>query len=390
MDRREDGCVNVLYVDPFSGISGDMLMGALIDLGAPTQELVSTVKAISQDADLEIRDEERCTIRGNRVIVHLPKGEECKERGFKDFLLILEGCLTLDPWVKERAIQVLRILFEAEARVHGQEVERLHLHELGSLDTLIDIVGALVLVRTLGIEKIYSGPLPISRGWIETAHGKMPCPAPAVAVMAEGLPVYGVETPYELVTPTGIALLRSLAQGFGEFPEMVVRRVGHGVGAREVGVYPNLLRLWLGRDRRQTHAQVMEITTVIDDMPGEILSFVQGVLLKEGALDCYIIPVIMKKGRPGVELHVISPVGHEARLMEIVLRETTTIGVRVRPAERVCVPRERTHIETPWGRIDAKRVEIFGRERTYPEYESARRLAEEGSIPLIEIYRSVK
>ena len=381
--------MKILYLEPFSGISGDMFMGALLDLGASIQGLISFVMSISEGTELQIREEERASIRGKRVIVKIPKREPGK-RGFEDFLGILNRCPTLDTWVREQAIEVLKMLFKAEGRVHDRKWDTLHLHELGSLDTLIDIIGTLFLLRSLEIEEVYSAPLPISRGVIETAHGKMPSPAPAVAVMAEGLPVYGVDTPFELVTPTGIALLKSLARGFGEFPEMVVKRVGHGVGSRDLGERPNLLRGWMGEKRKETHSRVTEIITVMDDITGEIMAHVQEILLEAGALDCYVIPVIMKKGRPGVELHVISPIGHEARFLELIFRETSTIGARLRYQERVCIPRENTELETPWGRLVGKKVEIFGRERVYPEYESAKGLSRKGPVPLIEIYRVVK
>jgi len=379
-----------LYVDAFSGVSGDMLIGALLDAGAPLNALETAFNAMGLDVEVSVKHVKRHGISAKKVYFSLKKIWN-PPRLWEDFKRLIRGS-TLGPTIQSHTLAILERLFKIEAKVHDKVMEECFLHELGSYDTILDIVGTLVLLDSLGIEEVISSPIPCPRGFIKgVSHGVLPIPAPAVARLMTGVPAYGIELDVELVTPTGLAILKHISSSYGPFPEMVVQSVGYGAGEMEIDQQPNLLRIWLGElaSERGTN-QVTEIITVVDDASGEILAHAQNTLLDQGAMDAYIIPAIMKKGRPGFELHVLAPVGQEARLLEILFKETSTIGARLSKVERVCLKRRSATRSTPWGTVKVKEVEIFGEKRIYPEYEAALKVSKDAVVPLIEIYRAVE
>lgn len=393
MDRKEGKPVSLskrcIYIDAFSGISGDMLIAGLLGIGARVDTLRAAFDAMAINAEIHLMQATRCGISARRVVFHVEKEWEVPRR-LCDFLQVIQRS-RLPRHIQEGTRAILTALFEAEARAHGVSIEEVHLHELGSYDTLLDIVGVLAILDSLEIEAVYSSPIPVPRGLMEGSHGPLPIPAPAVAHLMTDVRAYGVEIDAELVTPTGIAIVKHLANSFGPFPDMVVRSVGYGAGARDLVELPNMVRIWFGEQGTGgPNNQVTELVTVVDDLSGEILGHAQKVLLEKGALDCYITPVVMKKGRPGYELHVLSPLGEEERLLRTIFMETSTIGVRLKRTQRVCLPREASTRKTPWGTVKVKEVEIPGRRRAYTEYESAARVSEEKGVPLIEIYRAVE
>ena len=392
-----------------------MFLGALLDAGAPLDALEAALRSMRIDAGVAVHHVARQGIAGIKVSFHLDN--DCDPpRRFNDFKLLLERS-RLPQRIQGQALTILKRLFEAEARVHvvnggrkttGRAYEEVCLHELGSYDTLLDVVGVLVLMEALGIEAVFASPLPVPRGMISASHGTLPVPAPAVALLMEGVPAYGVDLDQELVTPTGLAILRHLTRSFGPFPDMVVRTVGYGAGERDVEDRPNMLRIWLGElVEQEAGNQVTEIVTVIDDLSGELLAHAQKILFEKGAVDVYITPVIMKKGRPGFELHVLAPPGQEERLVKVIFNETSTLGVRFRRVERICLPRGPVFQpvgpfltrdtcpagpgrNTSLGDVRVKEAAIFGKKRRYVEYEDAAKLSEKTGVPLIDIYRALE
>jgi len=381
--------MKILYCDAFSGVSGDMLLGGLLDLGVPLNKLQNAIDSLGLGVELKAEIVKRCGLRGISVTVIEHEKTPPPIRDMNAFCQILDMA-NLSNDIKKKTLGVLQLLFHAEARVHGISVEKVRLHELGSIDTLIDIVGTVYCLDFLDIETIYSSSIPISSGWVNTHHGPMPVPAPAVSILMEGLPVHPTDVKLELVTPTGLALLKYFSKEFGSFPQMNVEKTGFGAGSRDIQDHPNLLRLWLGHsDQTGTH-EVIELVTVIDDIPLEIIPHTIEKLLSKGALDAYMCPTYMKKGRPGVELKILSPIGLEHELMAVLFYETTTTGIRVEKRHRVTLPRRHTIVETPWGPIAAKEVTINNEKRAYPEFEDAKRVSVEIGIPLIEIYNFFK
>ncbi len=270
-------------------------------------------------------------------------------------------------------------------------MEQVHFHEIGAVDTLVDIVGFLHGLQDLGIRRLYSSPLPLGRGLVSCAHGRLPLPAPAVCELLKGIPVYGSQDEEELLTPTAAALITSLADGYGALPPMTINATGYGAGRRESGGdTANLLRIFIGRSRQAAEEQVVEIIeTNIDDMSPEIYPHLYDRLFAHGALDINLIPSQMKKGRPGFILQVISPPLKADMIKECILTETTAIGLRFHGASRLTLSRETITVSTPWGEVSAKRVLTPKGLRVYPEHEECRRLAMATGIPLIEIHRAV-
>ncbi|NDY41794.1 nickel pincer cofactor biosynthesis protein LarC, partial [Dissulfurirhabdus thermomarina] len=293
--------------------------------------------------------------------------------------------------VQERAAAVVEDLARAEAEVHGCTTAEVHLHEVGTVDTLVDVAGTILGLHELGVARLVASPLPVGRGWTEGAHGRLPLPAPATARLLEGVPVYGVPESFELVTPTGAALVRRLADGFGDMPPLRVSGVGYGAGDHPRASGPNLLRLWLGEpEGGWTADRVLEIETWIDDMNPEFYPPLVEALLAEGALDVSLVPVHMKKNRPGTAVTVVAPPGLEARVCARLFRDTTTAGVRIRECRRRLLPRRTGRVPTPWGPVGAKLVERPGRgAELAPEFEACKKVAEAAGVSVREVAQAV-
>lgn len=382
---------NLAYLDCFSGISGDMLLGALLDAGVPEAHLRRVLDGLHLEGwSLAV---EQTTVHGFaatrvRVADHSP-GHHHQHRHLGEITALL-GRAALPEAVRERALATFTRLAEAEASVHGTRVESIHFHEVGAVDALIDIVGVIAGFAWLGARLVCS-PLPMNRGWVRCAHGEIPLPGPAVCRLLTGVPVYGLELEMELVTPTGAALVRELVEDFGPLPPMVLDRTGYGAGSQpRPDGRANLLRLQLGSAVMVTEAQEVEVVeTHVDDMNPEFWPYVSERLLAAGALDVALIPLEMKKGRPGMLLRVIAEPLRRPAVTDVLFSETTAIGLRMRREARITLPRETVRVATCWGELPAKRILSPVGAKIVPEYEVCRRVALEHQVPLAEVYAAI-
>lgn len=383
------------YLDCFSGVSGDMLLGALLDVGLPEAHLRAVVSALQLDGvTLEIS---RPVVQGfaaTRAQVHVPYHDHDHHhahRHLAEITALLERA-DLEPAVRARALAVFTRLAEAEASVHGTTPDRIHFHEVGADDALVDIVGTVAGLAWLRVDRLVCSPLPLTSGWVACAHGEVPLPAPAVCRLLAGVPVYGEDLRQELVTPTGAALVRELAAGFGPLPPLRLESTGYGAGTRERSDgRPNLLRLLLGESLEAAEAQRVEVLeTHLDDWNPEFWPYLSGRLMAAGALDVCLVPMHMKKGRPGFLLRVLAAPAAAQHLIEMVFSETTAIGLRRRSEERVTLPRATVTVATPWGELAAKRVLTPSGAVLAPEYEACRALAERHGVPLQAVYDAVR
>ena len=383
------------YLDCFSGISGDMLLGALVDAGLPPDDLRSELAKLPLAGyRIDVAKAQRAGLAATRVTVALEEAAQPSEtphRRLPDIVALIEES-ALPPGDRERGVAVFRRLAEAEAKVHGIEPEAVAFHEVGAVDAIVDVLGAVVGLRLLGIETLYCSPLPAGGGWANSEHGRLPVPAPAtLALLAQaGAPLAaGPDPMMELVTPTGAAIVAALARF--ERPAMTVRAVGYGAGARELEDRPNVLRLWLGEPLVARPATMLLIETNIDDMNPEIYGYAQERLFEAGAADVWLTPIQMKKNRPGVLLSALCPIEREDAVVAVFLRETSTLGVRVREVARHEAERETLEFESSLGPAAAKVKRLPGRTPTVaPEYEPCARLAREHGLPLAEVYRIVQ
>lgn len=374
----------IAYFDCFAGISGDMILGALLDIGLPRKDLVAMLgKLPLKGYGLEARRVKRGSLRGTKMTVRLDKGAGKRIRGLDDILHIL-GRSSLPGPVLSGAEGVFRLLARAESRVHGSVPTEAHFHEVGAVDSIVDIVGSLAGLHLLGIEEVYASALPWNSGIVECAHGKLPVPAPAVAELMKGIPVYPHHILGELVTPTGVAILKSRASEFGYLPPMRVSGVGYGAGGDRFRGFPNLLRLVVGEASGETAGEsVTVVETEVDDMSPELLAYLTGRLLEEGVLDVYTTPVVMKKGRQGQLLTVLCSPEMAPAVTELILRESTTLGVRFHEEKRVAVSRSVMKVVTPYGRVRVKAARRPGAEIALsPEYDDCVGAARKRGVPL--------
>jgi uncharacterized protein (TIGR00299 family) protein len=377
------------YADCFSGVSGDMFLGALLDAGVELDYLQAELEKLAPGAmHLQSFKRQEHAISATRLEIKALEPET--NRNWHEIRrLIAESCL--QEAVKEKSLQVFSCLAEAEARIHNCRTDEVHFHEVGGLDSIIDIVGSVIGLYSLGVERIITSPLPMPRGWIRCEHGLLPLPAPAVCEILQGVPVYGVHTDQELVTPTGAALVKSLSREFGDFPAMKIKQTGYGAGSRRLsGDAPNLFRLVIGHELRVAELQEVEITeTNLDDWSPESYPYLCEQMFSLGALDVCLIPVHMKKGRPGFLLQVITDPARALPIKNHIFTETSSIGLRFRREKRMTLPREAGTVQTIWGPVQVKRVETQGGPVLYPEYEDCCRLARENKLPLTRVYGAV-
>jgi uncharacterized protein (TIGR00299 family) protein len=366
-----------------------MFLGALIDAGLGLEELQAELgKLRLEEFTLQSFKQQDHAISATRLEIQTDKSDGA--RTWKDIRALIEHS-ELHGAIKEKSLRVFTCLAEAEAKIHGCPADAVHFHEIGGLDSIIDILGSVIGLHTLGIEQLITSPLPMPRGWIRCAHGLLPLPAPAVCEILKDVPVYGVTIDQELVTPTGAALVKSLSSGFGDFPAMKILQTGYGAGSRKLdGDRPNLFRLIIGHARQVPESQEVEIIeTNLDDWSPECYPHLCQQLFSLGALDVSLTPIHMKKGRPGFMLQVITAPGRSLKIKHTILSETTAIGLRFRHEKRMTLPRKTGSVKTPWGPVQAKRVETPAGSVLYPEYEDCRRLALENQIPLKDVYAAV-
>jgi uncharacterized protein (TIGR00299 family) protein len=378
--------VKLAYFDCFSGASGDMCLGALLGAGWPTAELEALPARLGLDG---VRIAVGSVRRGPFAAVKVDVAVDTPQphRHPRGVAALLDAA-DLAPAVRERSQAVFRRLAEAEAAVHGTTVERVHLHEVGAADALVDVVGTVAGLAFLGVGQVYASRLPLGGGSVASAHGRIPVPAPATALLLRGAPVAVDEVEAELVTPTGAALLATLVTRWGDPPPFRLERVGAGAGSRDLAGRPNLLRVLVGEteDVPGTRRRVAVLETALDDDNPQFVAAVLPRLLAAGALDAMLVPSVMKKGRPGLWVVVVAEPADAERLAHLLLAETTTLGVRVRLEERYELERQAVEVETPYGRVALKVARLpDGGRRAVVEFESVRAAAERSGRPLREV-----
>ncbi len=381
--------MKIAYADCFSGVSGDMFLGALIDAGVDVDFLHRELAGLGlADIDLHIAKSAQPSLQA--VKVEVVTGEIQPHRTWKDIRRLLDNS-SLNKTYKEKSLLVFAELARAEAKIHGCDVDDIHFHEVGAVDAIVDIVGSVAGLAYLGIERLFCSPLPMPRGWVACGHGVLPVPAPAVCEILKGVPVYGVEVDQELVTPTGAALVKVLSAEFGQFPSMAIAEVGYGAGSRELpDQRPNMLRLVIGEARVTAEEQEVEvIETHIDDWSPEGFPYLVERLYAQGALDVVAAPLLMKKGRPGFLLRVVTGRETAWEIKRLILSETTAIGLRYHTEKRWTLPRQQGVVKTRFGMVRAKKIETPAGTVLSPEYEDCRRKASEQGVPLKEVYASV-
>jgi hypothetical protein len=448
--------MRIAYLDCFSGISGDMFLGALVDAGVPLDVLAETVSALNVGARLEARKVVRGGITGTKVDVlttessagdpgashphthshphahdhghdhdhthehdhahdhghdhahthehsHEPAHDDAQEhphehhRSLTTILGIIDKA-ALDDAVKANASRAFQLLGEAEAAVHSIPIEQVHFHEVGAVDTIVDIVCAAAGAAHLGVERWIASPLNVGSGTVECAHGTLPVPAPATVRLLGGAPVYAAGQPMERVTPTGAAILRMLHVEYGILPPMRIQSSGYGAGGRDTPGQPNLLRILVGEAETPDAGPGLDgaaeaiaiLETVIDDSTPQLLAYVSELLLEAGAWDVYRIPVQMKKGRTGVQLTVLCAPERLGGLREILFRETTTIGAHWRVESKIALRREFTEVDTQWGKVRMKVARAASGEvlNASPEYEDCRRIAAQFKVALKQVMQA--
>ncbi len=383
--------MRIVYFDCFAGASGDMILGALLDAGVEPEVWQGELNRLDLSGyELKIDRVQKQGIAATSVRVLVSEGSQ--ERRLAEIEELI-GTSQLPTEVKEASVEIFRRLAVAEAKVHGTTPDQIHFHEVGGVDAIIDIVGSVVGLRLLGVEEIYVSALPLGRGFVDCAHGRLPLPAPATIELLQGVPVLSRDVEGELVTPTGAAILTTLAKGFGPFPPMTVERIGYGAGQKDFS-FPNLLRLLVGTTSPALDARMETLTLLeanIDDLNPEFYGHLMERLFTAGALEVYLTPVQMKKNRPGVVLSVTCPPAQAEALAALVFAETTTIGLRRQEVQRWALARERVEVETPYGTVGVKVARLGGKVMTAsPEYEDCRRLALESSVPLKEVYTAAE
>jgi hypothetical protein len=378
--------MNILYFDCYAGISGDMTVGALLDIGVPLEHLRAELAKLGLPTgsyEISTMKTERRHVAALKfdVAVH----DHHTHRHYADIDAMIAVSSLPDP-VKERSMAIFRRLAEAEAKVHGVAVEEVHFHEVGAVDSIVDIVGTAVCLDYLHVDQIHVSALPLGGGFVETDHGRLPVPAPATAELMRGLPLHGDCGSGERVTPTGAAIVAALASGFGTQPAMILEKTGCGAGGRDFEDCPNILRAFLGRivEKADNPDEVIVVEANIDDSTPEVLGYAMERLIEAGALDAFFTPIQMKKNRPGVMLSFLCRPELLDLLAEIVLTETSAIGLRHYRTSRIVLERKIVEQQTEFGLVHLKQV--FGRDgtllRSTPEYEDCRRIARERGIPL--------
>jgi uncharacterized protein (TIGR00299 family) protein len=383
--------MRIAWFDCFSGISGDMTLGALVSAGWPAGELQALPGRLGlEGVRVEVKDVRRGPLAALRVEVVI----EAAQQPHRHLSHVEEVLVRADlpATVRERSLVVFRRLAAAEAEVHGTSVEQVHFHEVGAADALVDVAGALLGLEQLGIARVHASPPRLGRGSVRSEHGLIPVPAPATALLLRGAPVEIGEVESELTTPTGAALLATLVEDWGPPPAFRLERVGTGAGSRELAGQPNVLRVFIGEAPEPAgagslrHRRVAVLETALDDENPQYVGALLPRLLAAGALDAMVVPSVMKKGRPGMWLVVIAEPESADALARLLLAETTSLGVRVRLDERVELERRAEPVETSFGRILLKVASLpGGGERAVPEFESVREAAERAGRPLREV-----
>jgi uncharacterized protein (TIGR00299 family) protein len=415
--------MRIAYLDCFAGISGDMFLGALLDAGLPPQVLHDAVVSLNIGASLKIEKVDRSGISSTKIIVldgeakesaptdshtndhvhehstdhdhahehheaahtHEKKSDHHHGRHLSAIRKIIDSG-NLDSKVKQIAIQTFELLGASEAKIHNVDVEKIHFHEVGAVDAIVDIVAASAGIHALAINRWFCSPLNIGGGMVDCAHGRFPVPAPATADLLRGIPTYSADPQMELVTPTGAALIRALAPAFGLQPMMRIKNIGYGAGDRNPKCFPNVLRLSIGELEQAAEPASDTVTvleTALDDLNPQVVAYVAEQSLEQGALDVMLTPVVMKKGRPGTLLTILCDPDRVPVLEQLLLRETSTLGLRIHQERRSCLDRSHQSVATPYGDIRVKVGSLAKEElNAAPEFEDCRAAASGHNVPV--------
>ena len=376
------------YFDCFSGISGDMTLGALVDAGVDPKAITSAVHGLGLPVEVSFETVRRGEFRANyaRVV--------CAPEHVHRHLHHIEAMIdkaSITPRQAELAKRIFRKIGEAEAKVHGVDLAKIHFHEVGAADSIVDIVGAAVGLDLLGVERFEASPIPPGRGWVKAAHGKMSLPAPATAELLKGVPLAESTVEMELTTPTGAAIVTTVAEAFGPLPAMTIESIGLGAGTKDLSGQANILRLFVGQMDTQGVGsdRVWVLETNLDDLPGEVVGHATTLLMAAGALDTFLTPIQMKKNRPGVMITVLCDRALIPAMETILFRETTTLGIRRYEVGRHKLKRQAAEVSTPFGTVKGKLGWLDGRPPTFsPEYEDCAKVAREQNVALREVYNA--
>jgi hypothetical protein len=383
--------MKTIYFDCFSGVSGDMIVGALIDLGVALDDLEKALSTLSvKGYALRAEKVVKKGVQAPQFTVELDPGVKQPHRHLHHVLDIINAG-DLPEFVKAASAETFRRIAVAEAEVHGTTIEKVHFHEVGAIDSIVDVVGAHLGLHLLGVEKVYASAVHAGSGTVKCAHGVMPVPAPATALLLNGVPWYGGEVDGELATPTGVALIGQLASRFGPMRSMGKTRVGWGSGTRDIPDRPNVLRVFLGEEaetaRRMESIVVIEAN--VDDMTPELIAEAIGGAIRAGARDAFVAPIVGKKGRPGHMLTVLCDEQQRDALAGLLFESTSTFGVRMRREERICLDRTWKTAATPWGPVRVKVGKLDGKQlRAAPEFEDCRKAAEAGEVAVMCVYEA--
>jgi len=423
--------MRIAYFNCFAGISGDMTIGALLDAGLDFDHLCEELERLHVDGYHLVRESvKRHHIAATSFDVHLHTHDheehhehnhhthghdhghehehehhehharedvhvhQHEHRGLKDVVEIIERA-KLSPGVTERAIAIFTRLAEAEAKMHDSMPDEVHFHEVGAVDAIVDIVGACIGLEALGIDRIYSSPVRVGTGEVKVAHGVMPVPAPGTLELLRGFPVEHTDYPFEMTTPTGAAIITTIADEFAVPPMFTPEQVGYGAGGRDPKQIANLLRVEIGESQPPSGDaaltdRIVHLETNIDDMTPEVYGYIIDRLFAAGAKDVYLAPVMMKKNRPGVVVHVLADESDRDTLVDVLFTETPTLGVRMSEVVRRILPRESGEVATRWGTVRTKRGEYNGKARVTPEYDDCATIARKHSVPILDVYEAVR
>ena len=411
--------MTIAYFDTISGISGDMTLGAFIHAGVPLEYLRKELqklpvegysleqKTVQQNAITAVKL--NVIVEGENAIVeshahddhHHPHDGQSHHHGslahphhsrsLKDILALIEKS-ALAARVQERASKIFTVIGAAEAKVHNTTLEQIHFHEVGAVDSIVDIVGTAICMEYFGVDAVYSSPVKLgSAGFVNTQHGKMPIPTPATVEILKDYRTVLTDVPFELTTPTGAGIIKALSSGMLSMEQLQVKSIGYGTGTQDIPQLPNLLRIFIGDlIQGHDHDELVTVETNIDNMNPEVFPFVLERLLSVGAHDAFMIPIIMKKGRPGILLSALVNRGKLDAVLNVVFAETSTLGVRIQPVERRKLMRSSKIVKTLFGEMKVKVITVDGADRLAPEFEECKRIALEKNIPLIDVYKQVE
>src|SRR6266581_817866 len=383
--------MKTLYFDCFAGASGDMILGALVAAGVQPTALIEQLELLGVGGwQIDFEKVDRSGI--NATYAKVKTAHEHAHRHLGDILKIIYDSRLSDS-VKDRAAGIFSQLAEAEAHVHNEPIEKIHFHEVGALDAIIDVCGAAIGFELLGIEKYICSPLRVGTGVTEMTHGSFPIPPPAVAELLKGKPIYAGDIEGEFVTPTGAAIISTVCEEFGPIPSMRIDATGYGAGARDPQKFPNVLRVFVGQTEATAVSDetLLMIETNIDDMSPQLFGYVMDRALEIGALDCYLTPTQMKKNRPGLLLSVLCRPDEREKFLQMLFAETTTIGARSYEVMRRALARETVRVETPFGSIDVKVASTSnGTVNAMPEFEQCRAAAQQFGVALREVQEAAR